>query len=1131
MERKRWVSPIAVLCLLFLGNPFATKTGAMAGHVDELWQTFQDPPRNYSLMPYWFWNGRITPEETRRQIEEMVRQGVHQAVLFPWEGMEVRYLSEEYFRQIGVALDAARELGFTLNLADEFTWPSGHAWDPGSDNPELSRVLQAHPEFRMQRLEVEERDIEMSGLFKMIYTYRPEAISAFRLDADNNLEEASLMTFPPSESFEWYVPKGERWRVFTYRLVPAVGAHNTRVDLLNPKAVRVYLDLVYEEYRRRFPQHLGTTFQLALADHEGSYGAPIAWTPALWEEFQRFAGYDLRPLLPFLHNRTKDPERGRKVRRDYLEVISRLHVQSFTGQIAEWCGKYKLGYAASTYEEQLYIQVERVGDQFRWWRSGTHVEIDALLERFRWPVDFKEAGSVAHLEGKPLVIENQGLQGHGSFFSLEKARQGTNMCLLWGGNLLVPYFDYDANKIQYPPQWFRSQPFWPYFRIYADYVRRAQFMNGQGSHVAPIALYYPLETAFAESETLLSPKPHRYLLWNNFMDEVQNVYTALQLELFHGGWDYHVLDREFLKRAEISGSSLKIRDEEFSVLVLPPMVAMEEESVRRIGAFLDAGGKVLSIGELPAALQGEKRIARFPLRKHPPFMDQLNYTKALETPPPLKEDLQPLLQKLQAIHPPEVRIAGDTTAGLHWSHRRSDDVDMYWVVNDSDRERSAVWTFPGKGRFERWDAESGKRTPWCNAGLLGMNPWEAFYIVRSNGPAHTCPENPAAEEVLLQLPMSGWEFTPEATNLEVPYVRNERTGDLVWLSPERNGLRAWWLIGPFPNEDHQGFYKAYPPETEFLPEKRYNPGEGIVGWKYYESPEYTILMRDALARGRQQGIYYACTGVYSPETRTGRLHVASVDSVKVWWNGKETFSAHRHPKWMLLRDAWADRMEVSLKKGWNRLLLKIEAGMSFPTGFYARLADEKGNTLPGILCGKEELPSAEAAPNTDSYVAEAPLGSAVQEPFRFDFPKIPERPVLFPAGPAVIDLQSWTLGNLAYYSGRAEYEIEFQLASVPAGRSMWLDLGKVGVAAEVWVNQKSAGTRVWSPFRYEITSLVVKGKNRLKIRVANSDAGRQCQGGTIYTRGSWGLNYRTERDRLSTLSPNGLEGPVRLLIR
>jgi hypothetical protein len=87
------------------------------------------------------------------------------------------------------------------------------------------------------------------------------------------------------------------------------------------------------------------------------------------------------------------------------------------------------------------------------------------------------------------------------------------------------------------------------------------------------------------------------------------------------------------------------------------------------------------------------------------------------------------------------------------------------------------------------------------------------------------------------------------------------------------------------------------------------------------------------------------------------------------------------------------------------------------------------------------------------------------------------------------------------------------------------------VAAEVWVNGRKAGERVWRPYRFDITGLVRSGLNQLRIRVANSDAGWQSQGDTIYPKGSWGLRYETELDRLKTIRPNGLEGPVRIFAR
>ncbi len=81
----------------------------------------------------------------------------------------------------------------------------------------------------------------------------------------------------------------------------------------------------------------------------------------------------------------------------------------------------------------------------------------------------------------------------------------------------------------------------------------------------------------------------------------------------------------------------------------------------------------------------------------------------------------------------------------------------------------------------------------------------------------------------------------------------------------------------------------------------------------------------------------------------------------------------------------------------------------------------------------------------------------------------------------------------------------------------------------MWINGKPAGSRVWTPFEFDVTGLVKSGANQLRVRVANSDAGWMSQGDPIYERGAWGIKFASERDRLKTLHPNGLEGPVRLL--
>ena len=647
---------VAVLPAIALGLAAAPPPDAEA-----LYEGFRNPPPQYSVSPYWFWNGRVTEAETRRQIAEMAKQNVRSAVVMNWAGLEPAYLSEAWWEQVGVALDAARAAGVTLNFADEYLWPSGQAWDYASGRREPSRVLQMHPEYRMHRLTC--RQIDAAATLPSLDA-APEVVVAARIDEGGRIDEASLERLPAALPLAWK-PRPGRWRLYVYTAVPAT-ERGVRVDLLNPAAVRTFIDLVYAEFARRFPQHLGTTIHFFVSDHEGSYGAPLPYTPALFEEHRKRRGYDLAKLLPLVSG---DSERAAKVRSDYLETVSELYAEAFVGQVTAWCTRHHVEHGHSDIEESLLIQTLYTGDMFALWRASTAPYIDALLERARMPVDFMEALSIAHFESRPLMVENQGLIGHDSYWSLEKARRGTNMALVWGANRLIPhYFEYDPAHLQYPPSWFLVQPLWPWFHHYADVVRRAQYLNAQGRHRAQVAIYYPRESALAASAGVFQEGSRSLLEWHNAMDETQDYYSALQLELARRWFEYHVVDRHYLERAQIAGGGLRVGPEEFRVLILPPMSHLAAGSAARIREFIASGGTVLALGRQPSTLDGAA-LVRFGVRPHPLFMNRLDYMEQIEVPPAVRADLEPLLERLKDRVSPVVEIRSGSPDHLFFSHR------------------------------------------------------------------------------------------------------------------------------------------------------------------------------------------------------------------------------------------------------------------------------------------------------------------------------------------------------------------------------------------------------------------------------------------------------------------------------
>src|SRR5947208_4844874 len=97
--------------------------------IDNLYANFRNVSREYTVRPFWFWNGPLTPAEVQRQIEALVSQGVYGAYVHNRSGLRPRYLSEEWWDLVRAGLEKARDIGFEFDVVDEYNWPSGEARD------------------------------------------------------------------------------------------------------------------------------------------------------------------------------------------------------------------------------------------------------------------------------------------------------------------------------------------------------------------------------------------------------------------------------------------------------------------------------------------------------------------------------------------------------------------------------------------------------------------------------------------------------------------------------------------------------------------------------------------------------------------------------------------------------------------------------------------------------------------------------------------------------------------------------------------------------------------------------------------------------------------------------------------
>jgi hypothetical protein len=110
-------------------------------------------------------------------------------------------------------------------------------------------------------------------------------------------------------------------------------------------------------------------------------------------------------------------------------------------------------------------------------------------------------------------------------------------------------------------------------------------------------------------------------------------------------------------------------------------------------------------------------------------------------------------------------------------------------------------------------------------------------------------------------------------------------------------------------------------------------------------------------------------------------------------------------------------------------------------------------------------------------------------------------------------LASWLEWGLDEFTGYVDYTIEFEVDG--AHGRLVLDLGAVKHMAEVWVNGKALGSRLWPPFAFEIREAVRPGRNELLVRVGNL----LCN--AMKPHGTWGWSRPVTED-----FDAGLFGPV-----
>ncbi len=564
-------------------------------------ERFRKPPREYGILPFWFLNGELAPDEMRYQLGELRAHGMSGVILHGRYGLEMPYLGPEYLERIRLAVGEAHRLGLKTWIYDEMNWPSGTA---------DGRVLRAQPGLAQRYLECISFTVRgpwftyLTGADSRYLDFeRSTPVAAFAMTQEGD-DGTRIIDLTPNLSFvnviPWEAPPGN-WRLM-YILEKRADYY---IDAPNPEATAAFLQQGYEPYAQAVSEGMSAQMQGFYTDEpamhyylSGADNAVVPWTQDMFRRFQSRYGYNLRPRLPdlFFDVSADSP----RVRHDFYSALTEFYSDAYYRQIHEWCRAHDVLFTGHLlYEEGLRRLIRVEGNPFRHYEHFDVLGVDHLYpyvgsrDRPDEHVALKLASSAAHQLGSPRLL----CESFGGIFmdaTMQRMKWIADWEYVLGVNLLNPHgFHYTLEgprKRDWPPSQFYQYPWWHYYEQFSGYMSRLSHLLSGGRHVAHVAVLWPMSAMFAT----YTPQAH-----NALADRCEADFNALTDLLLRLHYDFDYLDEDVLAGAELEGGQIRVRDEAYSLLILPPMAFLKLGTVERLERLAASGGRLLGMVYLP----------------------------------------------------------------------------------------------------------------------------------------------------------------------------------------------------------------------------------------------------------------------------------------------------------------------------------------------------------------------------------------------------------------------------------------------------------------------------------------------------------------------------------------------------
>ncbi len=1019
--------------------------------IEELYSGFKNPPGEFSPAPFFFMNHNMDPKTTESILRELVDKGVKGVVLHPRTGLTVKFASDEFWKRLVAIVKKAKELGMVVWLYDDYNWPSGTA---------AGRVIQEKPDFAASGLVFRYgKSVEKWEEFIGAYSIKKDVFKHF---GEIPKGKPSLIVTARRMTDSNFCQTGAPW---------FISSNWGALDLMNPDAVDHFIKIVYRGFKKHLKKYFGDPIVGVFTDEPEHYRS-FPWTGAFAGHFSNSFGYDIVSYLPSL---IKDIGDFKKVRRDYYSLVTELTRSSYYERLRLWAEKNGLLLTGHLGEEDF-------PEKF----PHSHGSPYSALSEMHVPgTDYLGAG---HGYMKDEILSDfPNFNPKLASAAARTKESGRVLCEIWGGsgwghgprdlkrsidwaaalgiNLFVPHAVHTSlmglRKRDFPPSHFVQQPFWRYYKIFADYISRVSLMTSTARRVTKALLLFPINPLWLETTGM-------GILTKRGAEVIKDI-KEITNNLIKNQRNFDYLFEEDIERetTKIASGIIFVGKSIYDTIIVPEV----DQITKPTGDFLtkaeENGIKVVYMG-------GRFRFER----NHRKEDDLNNFNNRATT-----RNIDQLIAYLKSVNITSPVIEGRNSTDFVSRQMRYGQSDIYFFSYLGVERFKGSLTVQERGIPELWDPETGERYGIADFELvkkglkfkIEFEPGESkFYVIHddvsdSKKGRQFLPEKKIGEhslprrwEVLYKrgnmMRIDNWRIIRSSISPSFPNLyklwEDERYGfetklkiSLIRILIEALepfiGLRKRVRYAPFKSMEND--FKLTEIAAKLL-------GIETKGLGLYQ--KFDLIKDAALYLGvpltismPPPGSEYEIVSYFSVDYIPKKIHLVWEDSgepIEIYING-QLISDKSEPFFLWDRSNRRANLKDFLRRGKNRIGIKSRQP-AFPT-----IPPTLHGIEPVVITGNFRV-------SEDSIIRTKNRTSSL----------------------------SWGQKGTGNYSGTVAFRCKLKIPKRFRGTRGILDLGDVKEAARVVLNGERVGVKLWPPYRFDITDYIIDGENILEICVSNT---------------------------------------------